>query len=263
MTRLPSLALLMLASVSASAVEIIAHRGASEDAPENTLSSMKLAWEQGTDAVELDLWLSKDGKLIVFHDSNTKRLAGVDRKISDYTAEEAAQLDVGKWKAPQYSGEKIPSLESILATIPEGRRAVLEIKCGPEIVPELARVLRTSKVPIAKLAVISFQAPAVAASKKELPEIPHFLLKGYAKKGEPVPDLVSVIAKAKEIGCDGLNLHKDWPIDRTFVTTVKAEGLKLLTWTVNDATVAKRLAEAGVDGITTDRPGWLRQELKK
>src|SRR5688572_13467983 len=107
---------LVLTCATAAAVEIIAHRGASDDAPENSLSAMKLAWEQGADAIELDLWLSRDGKLIVFHDSNTKRIAGVERKISDYTLEEAAQLDVGKWKSPKFAGEKLPSLESILAT---------------------------------------------------------------------------------------------------------------------------------------------------
>src|SRR5215207_9924600 len=78
------------------AVEIIAHRGASADAPENSLTAMKLAWEQGADAVELDLWLSKDGQLIVFHDADTKRIGKTNRKIPDLTLEEAQALDVGE-----------------------------------------------------------------------------------------------------------------------------------------------------------------------
>src|SRR5687767_2297202 len=124
------------------AVEIIAHRGASGEAPENTLSAMKLAWEQGADAIELDLWLSKDGKLVIFHDADTKRFEKKPRKVAELTWEELQQLDVGTWKNGKL--ERIPTLESILATIPAGRRAVLEIKSGPEILPELKRVLEAS-----------------------------------------------------------------------------------------------------------------------
>src|SRR6187431_238635 len=121
---------LLLSTASLSAVEIVAHRGASADAPENSLSAMKLAWEQGADAIELDLWLSKDGKLIVFHDADTKRIGGVDRKITEYTAAEAAQVDIGKWKGEKFAGEKLPALEPILATVPAGKRIVLELKSG-------------------------------------------------------------------------------------------------------------------------------------
>src|SRR5687767_15734678 len=102
------------------AVEIIAHRGASGEAPENTLSAMKLAWAQGADAIELDLWLSKDGKLVVFHDADTKRFEKQPRKIPELTWDEVQTLDVGSWKGAQFKGERIPTLESILATIPPG-----------------------------------------------------------------------------------------------------------------------------------------------
>jgi glycerophosphoryl diester phosphodiesterase len=81
---------------------------------------MKLAWQQKADAIETDLWLSKDGKIIVFHDADTKRIGKVNRKISDYTLAEAQQVDIASWKGAQYVAERIPSLESLLATIPEG-----------------------------------------------------------------------------------------------------------------------------------------------
>src|SRR5687767_14672552 len=123
-----SSALLLLWALQVGAVEIIAHRGASWDAPENTLSSMKLAWEQEADAIELDLWLSKDGKLIVSHDADTERFEKQPRKLPELTWAELQQLDVGSWKSDRFKGERIPTLESILATIPADRRAVLEIK---------------------------------------------------------------------------------------------------------------------------------------
>lgn len=245
------------------AVEIIAHRGASADAPENTLASMKLGWKQGADAVELDLWLSKDGRLIVFHDKDTKRFEKTPRLITSLTLEEARQLDVGSWKGEAFKGEPIPTLESILATIPKGRRVVLELKQGPEIVPELTRVLRASKLAPEQLCIISFDFKSVVAAKKDWPTVPHYFLSGYSKdaKTGALPELKPMIERVKAAGLDGLNLQFKWPITAGFVSEVKGAGLKLFVWTVNDAAVAQALVAAGVDGITTDKPQWLREQL--
>jgi glycerophosphoryl diester phosphodiesterase len=245
-------------------VEIIGHRGASADAPENTLASMKLGWEQGADAVELDLWLSKDGKLIVFHDADTKRFEPTARKITSLTLDEARKLDVGSWKSAQFKGETIPTLESILATIPKGRRIVLEIKDGPQIIPEFTRVLRVSGVSEKQLVVISFKYDSLVASKKDWPKVEHYFLMDYKKdaKTQTFPELKPLIARTKSAGLDGLNLQFNWPITKEFTAEVKAAGLKLFVWTVDDAAVAQRLADAGVDGITTNKPKWLREQLK-
>ena len=262
MIRFILLALCLARSVFA--VEIIAHRGASFDAPENTLSAMKLAWEQNADAIELDLWLSKDGRLAVFHDADAKRIAGLARRIADLTWAELQQLDVGSWKNPQFKSERIPTLESILATIPKGRRAVIEIKCGPEIVPELKRVLDASNRSRRQLAIISFNFESLKQSRETFPDIEHYFLHGYKKDAVTgkFPELKPLIGRAQAAKFQGLNLHFDWPIDDHFVHEVKGAGLKMLVWTVNDAAVAKRLKSAGVDAITTDRPGWLREQLK-
>jgi len=137
-------------------VEIIAHRGASHDAPENTLESVKLGWEQGADAVEIDVYLSKDGYIVVHHDGTTKKLAGVDRNVVDQTLAELQQLDVGAWKGDKWKGVRIPKLADVLATIPEGRRLFVEVKCGPEIVPDLAKAFKRSGKKPKQLVVISF-----------------------------------------------------------------------------------------------------------
>ncbi len=255
----------LLAVVPARSLEIIAHRGASADAPENTLAAMKLAWAQGADAIELDLWLSRDGRIIVFHDATTRRFDGTERKISSLTLDEARQLDVGTWKGEAFRGERVPALEEVLATIPAGKRAILELKCGPEIVPELGRVLRAAGRPAAETCIISFRHEALAASKKALPALEHYLLSGSSvdkKTGQP-PALEPLIVKAKEAKFDGLNLHHEWPMDAAFVKHMQDAGLKLLVWTVNDADTARRLAAAGVQAITTDRPAALRDDLKK
>jgi glycerophosphoryl diester phosphodiesterase len=246
------------------AMEIVAHRGASYDAPENTLASMKLAWEQQADAIELDLWLSKDGRLVVCHDADTERIGGSKRKIVEQTWAELQQLDAGAWKAPRFKGERVPTLDPILATIPPGKRAVLEIKCGPEIVPELSRVIQKSGRLPAQIAIISFNFEALKASKKEFPQIEHHFLHGYKKdpKTGRFPELEPLLEKAKAGGFDGLDLQFDWPINKDFVAKMKAAGLKLLVWTVDDPAVARRLREAGVESLTTNRPGWMKEQLR-
>jgi glycerophosphoryl diester phosphodiesterase len=245
-------------------IEIIAHRGASFDAPENTLSAIKLAWEQYADAIELDLWLSKDGKLVVFHDTDTKRFDGKAHKISERTWDQLEQLDVGAWKAPEFAGERIPTLESIFATIPDGRRAVVELKSGPEIVPEFARVVRASGTYPRQVCVISFNLEALSRSKEALPKSEHYLLTAYQKDPttQRFPELASLIQIAKDSAFTGLDLQFTWPIDAPFVSVIKQADLKLLIWTVDDPEVAQKLIDAGVDGITTNRPGFLRDRLQ-
>lgn len=263
LSRLLLSAAVLLSVASARAVEIVAHRGASHDAPENTLAAMKLAWEQNADSIELDLWVSKDRRIVVMHDGDTKRTTGVPGKIANLTLEEIRKLDAGAWKHEKFTGEPVPTLESILETIPAGKRAVLELKTGPEIAEPLAKVIAASGLEPAKFAVISFNFETLKASKALLPQIPHYFLSGYKEDKEgKFPELEPLLARVKAAGFEGLDLQYNWPIDRAFVEKVKAAGLQLIVWTVNDAAVAKRLADAGVDGITTDRPAWLREKLE-
>ena len=140
--------------LTADDVEIVAHRGASYDAPENTLESVKLGWEQGADAVEVDVYLSKDGYIVVHHDSDTKKTAGVNRKVVDQTLAELQQLDVGARKGAKWNGVRIPELDDVLVTIPEGKRMFVEVKCGPEIIPSLAKAFEKSGKKAEQLVVI-------------------------------------------------------------------------------------------------------------
>src|SRR5215216_5979497 len=116
---------------SARAVDVVAHRGASFDAPENTMAATNLAWKQKADAVETDIFLSKDGKLVVSHDKNGKRTAGRDVNYVEITQAESRTLDAGSWKDPKFKGEKVPLLEEQIASIPPGKRMLVEIKIGP------------------------------------------------------------------------------------------------------------------------------------
>ncbi len=256
---------LFLTLPAAGAVEIVAHRGASHDAPENTVAAIKLAWEQKADASELDIHLTKDGRIVVIHDKDTKRTTGVPGPVAGRTLTELRKLDAGSWKDLAFAGEKLPRLDEMLSGVPAGKRVYVEVKCGPEIVPELDRTLRASGLPAARTPVISFNAAVVAAVKAARPDVPAYWLVDLKPKkdGPPVPPVGELVAKAKAMRADGLDVSAGVSLDAKFAAAVKAAGLRLDVWTIDDAALAKRLVALGVDGITTNRPQWLREQLTK
>jgi len=257
------LAPLLLLAPAMGAAEIIAHRGASHDAPENTLSSLRLGWEQQADAGELDIHLSGDGQVVVMHDAGTRRTAGVDRPIVEQTLHELRALDAGAWKGARWAGEKIPTLAEALATIPAGKKMFVEIKCGAQALPELQRVIRASGQKPQQIVLIGFSLETVRAAKSLLPELEACWLASYKKDVDGrFPAVQELVQKAKSAGLDGLDLDYHFPIDAALVATVRQAGLKLYAWTVDDPGVARRLVAAGVDGITTNRPAWLREQIK-
>lgn len=265
MKRTALLLLLLGFTAKTSAVDIIAHRGASHDAPENTLAAFKLGWQQRADAVELDIWLTKDGKLIVCHDADTKRTTGTAKNIPESTLAELRTLEAGSWKDPKWRSEQLPTLAEVLAIIPAGKRLVIEIKCGPEVLPELERDLKASGRPASQLVIISFKYDVCTEAKKLFPKIPVLFLSSFKQDkatGAWSPTPAELIQKAKAAGLEGINLSYKGPLDAAFVKQTHAAGLKFYVWTVNDADIARKLLATGADGITTDRPEWLREQLR-
>jgi glycerophosphoryl diester phosphodiesterase len=238
-------------------VEIIAHRGASYDAPENTLAAVRLAWEQGADAVEVDVHLSRDNRVIVIHDADTKRIAGVKRLVRNLTLAELQKLDCGRWKSSKYAGERLAPLEDVIATIPPGKRMLVEIKAGPEIVPHFPRV-PTNVAPI------SFDLETIAMIKKMRPDLDCYWVVGWRrdwKRGGWLPKPARMIEQALANNLDGLDVGANGPVTATFVKKAKAAGLGVYVWTVDSLAKARQLRAAGVDGIATNRPGWLKGQL--
>jgi thiol-disulfide isomerase/thioredoxin len=150
----------------------------------------------------------------------------------------------------------------MLATTPAGKRVFVEVKVGPEILPELDRVLKASKLKPEQTPIISFHAPVIAAVKKARPDLAaYWIVNIKPAKGKTPPTVDALIAQAKAIHADGLDLSATPALDQAYADKVKKAGLKLYVWTVNDEAEARRMAAIGVDGITTDRPGWLRELL--
>lgn len=247
-----------------SPVLIVAHRGASYDAPENTLASMALGWRQQADAVEMDIRLTRDGAIVLLHDETFKRTTGCADTPEALDLAEIRRLDAGRWKAATFAGEKVPTLAEVLAAMPAGKKMLIELKAGVEIVPALQRELAAGPVPLEHVIIIAFDFETLRAAKTAMPRAQALYLAGGRTEAGPksLRDLDALIEAAHTAGFDGLDLGADWPIDGAFVRRIRDAGLALHVWTVNDGELAKRLVQAGVDGITTDRPGWIREWLK-
>ena len=232
---------------------IVAHRGSSFDAPENTLPAFRLAWEQGADGVEGDFLLTKDAQIVCIHDASTKRLADKNLVVSKSTLQELRALDVGAWKHEKFKGTKIPTISEVFATIPKGKKIFVEVKCGPEIVPFLIKEIRKANLETDQVRLICFNTKVIKSFKENMPNYKAYWLSGFNKKnGSWKPSVDQVITTLQSCKADGLDSQHTIPPE--FSKSVINAGFEWHAWTINDARTAQRLAKRGIDSITTDRP---------
>ena len=253
--------------MDATRVEIVGHRGASADAPENTLAAFNLAWEQKADTVECDVQLSKDGRIVVIHDSNTSRTAGKDLPVKDQTLAELRLLDAGSWKHKKWAGERIPTLAELFSSIPPGKKIFVEIKCqGKDIISEFKSVMsQASNLKPEQIIVISGNPATIAVFRHELPFLKTYLVDGFRQNketGEWSPGAEQFLKLAKDCQAQGLDLYACDGLTPEIAASIKAAGLAFGVWTVNDEALALKMIEYGAEAITTDRPEWLRNKLK-
>jgi len=242
-----------------SGVEIIAHRGASADAPENTMAAFRLAWEQGAHAIELDVHLSKDNQVVVIHDNDTKRTTGVSGKVSAYTAKVLGTLDAGSWKNGKWRKESVPMLSEVLAGVPNERRAFIEVKEGAKgLVTALAEELTKCPLDAAQMVLMSLDFDTVKLLCQACPD-KH--VSWVVDRPWKTPKLERVIARSTELGLQHLCFSREWPLEAEMVERVRDAGIRIYAWTIDDLKEARRLAKAGVNGIITNTPAKLIQNL--
>ena len=245
--------LFILCNMMHAQITIIAHRGASYLAPENTLASAKLAWELNADAVEVDIYLSKDNRIMVIHDSHTRRVSSEDYKIKETHSDVLRTVDVGSYKGEKYKGEKIPFLEEEIKIMPPGKELVVELKSRSETIPYLKKNIKKYGKG-KRFQFICFDLQTIIDTKKAFPKNACYWLCNSTGL------LMENINKVAEAGLEGVSL-KYSIIDEEVMKLAESLGLEVWTYTVNDLDEAKRLVKLGVKGITTDRPGWLRDNL--
>ncbi len=254
----------MLISKSSKLPLIIGHRGASREAPENTLESFRLAWSDGADGIEADFRLTADGAIVCMHDASTGRTTDEELEIAASTLNELRRLDAGAWKSAAWLGTGIPTLDEVLASVPPEKWFFIELKSGVEIVAPLKRALLVSGVTSERIRLLSFSAPLIKELSLSLPVWHACLLCDYrySLTGNGWrPSRSDVLAMLAHTGACGIASADRAFLDRNFVDTLREIGLEIHVWTVDRPSNARRLCALGVDSIMTNRPGWLRQKL--
>jgi glycerophosphoryl diester phosphodiesterase len=242
------------------APKFIAHRGASADAPENTMAAFQLAWEQGADGIEADFFLSADGQVVCIHDKNTKKTGSGNLEVGKSTLAQLRSIEYGAWKNPKFKGEPIPILADVLDGIPEGKWFFLEIKDSGKIVPAIAEIIKAKRPDTDRLVIISFHAQVIQACSELLPEYRAILLsdlKDFNKPGQAG----KFAEQLRSSGSRGLAYKEHESIPAAWLSEVAGDGGILATWTINTPAPALRAIERGVDFIITDRPAALRREV--
>lgn len=247
---------------------IVAHRGASHDAPENTLAAFGLAWEQDADGIEGDFRLSQDGHIVCIHDESTKRTAGVELDVANSTLAELKRLDVGGWKDKRHAGERICTLQEVIETVPPGKQLVIELKTGAEIIAPMARLLNASNLQPDQILVISFHEHTVIESKRLLPHIRTHWLVTYVPSddiGPWNPSAERIAQTIDRIGANGLGSQaRRCVLNAEFVRTINDAGVsEFHVWTVDDPDDARYYQKLGAYGINTNRPAFIGRELFK
>ena len=236
---------------------IIAHRGASAEAPENTLSSFKAAFELGVDYIELDVQLSADQIPIVVHDDSTDRVTqnAVRQKIAELTCEQLQSLDVGKWFSPKFKGEPMPTLAQVLALARGTSGVMIEIKESPLSIPQMAyavlKVIEQEKQIAGPVVIASFNPKILEYIQKKTPEKE---LLGLIETEEDLKQFEKLHLTRLGVNNDILTISLAKRINKKY---------SIWCWTVDSLERATTLIEWGIQGIITNNPRMLKNYFTK
>lgn len=245
---------------------IVAHKGASRDAPENTIPAFELAWKQGADAIEGDFHLTQDGEIVCIHDTTTREVAGEDLVVAESTLHELKQLDVGAWFGRQWGGTCIPTLAEVIQTVPEGKTLFLEVKCGPEIIPKLFEELGASGLAVHQVVITSFNAEVIATVEHNAPALKTLLLVGFRQdqqSGEIIPSPDDVLQALHLLQTDGVSTNAHPVVNEPFVHQILDAGYEYHVWTIDQGKTAKKFQAWGARSITTNVPGRFKKKSRQ
>jgi glycerophosphoryl diester phosphodiesterase len=250
-------------------VRNIAHRGASDQVAENTLAAVRRAISHDAHLVEVDVQRTRDGVLVLLHDTTLVRTTDIrdvfpDRapwRVADFTYDELCRLDAGAWKSPACAGERLPTLAEVIDVLRHGCTGLLLELKAPELYPaiadDVAAQLRDKPgylcdaVAAGGLVVQSFHLETVRRFKQMLPSVPVGVL------GAPPRSALPALAQwADQVNPGHL------AVDRSYVDLVHELGMECLVWTVNREPLMRRALRMGVDGVITNRPHHLARLLR-
>jgi len=235
-----------------------AHRGASYEAPQNTLAAFSLAVELGADGIEFDVQLSSDGEVVVIHDFVLETTTDGQGPVQNKTLVELKELDAGAWFDPKFAGLRIPTLQELIDAVGHHLLLNVELKAAglrdDGLALAVVRILKENDL-LDRVVVSSFNPLAIWRVKRLDARIPTGLL--YAPDGPPFlrrPWLRHLIRP------DALHPQHSM-VDASYVSWARERGYRVHTWTVDEPADMRRLTQLGVDLIITNRPDLLGQVL--
>ncbi|HEY9839786.1 MAG TPA: glycerophosphodiester phosphodiesterase family protein [Candidatus Obscuribacterales bacterium] len=258
------------------AIWVIAHRGASKDAPENTLSAFQLAIEQKADMIELDIRLSRDGQIVVFHDKLLQRTTNGEGRVDQFSLAELQQLDAGSWFDPaRYAGEQVPSLRQVLELCTG--QIMLNIEIKKDAVNRSENLIERRLVGLLEeydmlphCMVSSFNTLTLVRLKQLAPRLSTALLYGDTVRTNLRPKIPIYGYQAYQMvlrtRADSLNVRKNL-VTRGFLRRSLETGVRIHPFTVDEPKLMKKLIRRKVNGIITNTPDrlihWLAKEQEK
>jgi glycerophosphoryl diester phosphodiesterase len=227
---------------------IIAHRGASSYAPENTLAAFDLALHMGVHQIELDVHFSSDGHIVVIHDDPVDRTTTGSGPVTSKTLEELRALDAGSWFEARFAGERIPTFGEVLERYKGRLHIDIEIKARAEQLSQRTTDLVRRRDMMDQVTITSFQKMRLEEVRVYAPELPTGWLVAEVSD--------AIITQARELGltqiCPRANM-----VTPELVRRLHAEGFIVRGWGVSDEVLMRQVVEAGADGMTVNFPDKL------
>ena len=234
-------------------IQITAHRGSSRQAPENTLSAIRQAIADQADYAEIDVQSTKDGQVVMLHDADLMRIAGDPRKVEDLTLVEMERLDIGSWFDPAFKGERIATLEEVIAVARGHIKLNIELKYNrpdPPLADRVLAILRAEDF-VSQCVVTSLAAEELIKLEQVAPEVCTGLI------------VTAALGDYTKLPVDFLSLNAK-QVDQATVSAARRQGKTVHVWTVNEPDDALRMIERGAVNLITDKPVKLvalRQQL--
>jgi glycerophosphoryl diester phosphodiesterase len=222
-------------------MKLIAHRGASAEAPENSMAAFNLAMEQGADGIELDVWLTKDRRVAVIHDRALKRTLHCPGRVDEKTARQLGKLGVSM-------------LSEVLESLPNGKRVFVEIKDGEGILPALKEEFAASGARSKEILLLGFDPGVMSAARRTFRNHEIWLNVEPDELGPVQP----FIADLKRRRFTGVSLGFSNKITPHVVGQFGDAKLGTTVWVVDDVFTARRMQQWGFDYLMTNKPAALR-----
>ncbi|MDR7238190.1 glycerophosphodiester phosphodiesterase [Neobacillus drentensis] len=237
-------------------VETVAHRGASGYAPENTIAAFDKGVEMKADYIEIDVQRSKDGKLVIIHDTKVDRTTDGTGYVKDLSFDQIRSLDAGSWKGEQFNGEKIPTFEEVLDRYHGKIGILIELK-SPELYPGIEKMVaqelkerNLDKPQNEKIILQSFNFDSMKISNSLLPKVPIGVL--TSNRADTTEQALKEFASYADYFNPSYGI-----VTEELVNQVHANGMKIHSWTVRSHEAAEFLLNMNVDGIITDYPDFV------